>query len=636
MTYLYIAIILAWLVLSGALFFFQMNNQARSDFQNVLQDVTESNANTVEFAFVKYINLLKVSAEFLRNAENDEEYFTKVINDIANLEDFVDIAIVLPDNTSYVTDGKNLAKGTYSFTTQMANSEIYVTDVYYDQYVGGDAVAVNVPLISDAGELLAYISGILSTKDLSRYFCEKFYVVDGYFNLVDSKGKYIAASESEDMLAMDISFYDAMFEVEFLDTTIASDLLRSMRSKNSSSAEYSLADQVRTAYFTPVNVNDWILVSVVPKDIIDEKIYAHLYPTILLIINIILLFSAMVYRVYKTQTALAKTAEANERNFRFVSEQTQKYILEWDFSHNKLKITGDLKKFLPTELDVLFVDINKLHRYINRKDIFIARSAIDKLRHGERVTDLKIRVFRQNDTYLWCSFSAVPIDSKNGGNAYDRALGFMENIDDQQKESAKLKKMSELDSLTQIYNKGTTEALIAQVVSESKVELNTHSLLIIDLDNFKQLNDTFGHQYGDEVIKDLARYLKNLFRHSDIVGRIGGDEFFVFMRNTYSLELVTDKCRRIVDKFNKSYEEHGKIVRISASIGVAMYPQHGSSFTKLYRHADIALYTAKQEGKNSYRFFDGRDDIDYVSQRTSIDSSKNSAKAELMPSEKNS
>ncbi len=199
------------------------------------------------------------------------------------------------------------------------------------------------------------------------------------------------------------------------------------------------------------------------------------------------------------------------------------------------------------------------------------------------------------------------------------AIGFLENIHEQEEEAALLRKMAELDSLTQVYNKGTTEAIIQKIIYNSEINKDKHTLLVVDLDNFKKLNDTFGHQYGDKVIKEMALSLSSLFRKSDIVGRIGGDEFFVFMRDIPSEKFIIDKCNEVQSTLAKTFynneeyeisdnaqenqinEECGEV---SASIGVAIYPIHGEDFASLYQNADIALYSAKSNGKNNYKFFD--------------------------------
>jgi len=131
--------------------------------------------------------------------------------------------------------------------------------------------------------------------------------------------------------------------------------------------------------------------------------------------------------------------------------------------------------------------------------------------------------------------------------------------------------------------------------------------MFIDIDNFKGVNDSLGHLYGDSILIQLADTLKPMFRTNDIIGRIGGDEFFVFLKDLYSEKLISDKAKEICKQFHRVYEENGVSCEISASIGIAVFPKHGYTLDTLYRNADTALYLSKEKGKNGFTIFDERD-----------------------------
>ncbi|MEG1432469.1 diguanylate cyclase domain-containing protein [Eubacterium sp.] len=153
------------------------------------------------------------------------------------------------------------------------------------------------------------------------------------------------------------------------------------------------------------------------------------------------------------------------------------------------------------------------------------------------------------------------------------------------------------DPLTQVLNRKEATRLINQSLRRETQKL---VLLIVDVDNFKTVNDQIGHYYGDIVLAQLAQELKNTFQATDVVGRIGGDEFFVFLEDYSSLEDVYKSAQRICTLFDRTYVENGASVSISASIGIAISPEHGATFEDLYRAADTALYAAKGKGKGSY------------------------------------
>ncbi len=620
---LVILLLIAWLVTSATFFILQMNNEEVQDFESTLTSVAHNNANAVEILFQKYINFLKITGDFSKNSGYKHVDFEAALNNLVLLEDFSQVAVVLPNGGSYITNGEKISIADYHFTPEMQSKETYITNVYYDKYAQTDVVAINIPLLDEENNLIAYIVGIVTTENLSESFNAIFYDLGGYYHVIDSHGKYVAASNAKNMIAMDVLFHEAFSVIDLVDGYKIEDLLGSFKNRTEGLTRYVAGDQERVAYYSPIDINNWIMYSVVPQELIAEEINNDLKTTVLAVLNISAIFIILIFWVYRSQRGLKRYAEISEKNFRFVSEQTNKFILEWDFASDQVKVTGKLKEIFNREQSVLSISNEVFHQFIHPDDLQTAREHLEQLKHGKKISDVKVRVEHNDGHFVWCIFSAVPISSGIKGKIYDKALGFMEDIDAQEREAALLKMKSELDSLTHIYNKGTTEYLIDKIITSSKVDVHQHTLIIIDLDNFKQLNDTFGHQFGDEVIKELATFLKNLFRSNDIVGRIGGDEFFVFMRDTTIEKRLEEKCNQILKQFHKFYEKNGKSVEISASIGVALYPEHGTIYKELYHNADVALYSAKKHGKNNYQLFNGNTDINYVSQRTDIESSKN-------------
>ena len=168
----------------------------------------------------------------------------------------------------------------------------------------------------------------------------------------------------------------------------------------------------------------------------------------------------------------------------------------------------------------------------------------------------------------------------------------------------RLRSQAQQDSLTGLYNRKETEKRIKQFL-DSKPALPS-ALFMVDMDNFKLINDTKGHMVGDVVLTEAASAMKSLMRATDIVGRIGGDEFIVFMKNIPSGEAAEKKAERLADMFRHMFEHEKYSVQISCSIGVAVYPEGGRDFKTLYRHADQALYHAKTNGKNKYVIYNDK------------------------------
>ena len=165
----------------------------------------------------------------------------------------------------------------------------------------------------------------------------------------------------------------------------------------------------------------------------------------------------------------------------------------------------------------------------------------------------------------------------------------------------KLENKADTDLLTGLNNKLATERKIKEFMEQNPSSQSM--LFIVDVDNFKKINDTMGHAFGDEVLRTLGEQLPAIFRATDIIGRVGGDEFMVFLKGVSEAESVRKEARKIEHFFqNFKAGEYTKYAA-TASIGVAVFPQEGADFESLYKAADQGLYKAKKRGKNQVAFY---------------------------------
>ena len=170
-------------------------------------------------------------------------------------------------------------------------------------------------------------------------------------------------------------------------------------------------------------------------------------------------------------------------------------------------------------------------------------------------------------------------------------------------------------SLTHIYNAYTARKLAESYIEESPE--NLAALLIVDLDDFKQINDQYGHLFGDAVLVQTAKTIKNLFRNEDVVGRIGGDEFMVLMKGTTNLSIIANRCLQLNETLMNVFREQVPTCKPSCSIGVALLPNHANTYFDLFCCADRALYYAKAQGKKQYALY-GSADCDMASGNSTL------------------
>ena len=161
---------------------------------------------------------------------------------------------------------------------------------------------------------------------------------------------------------------------------------------------------------------------------------------------------------------------------------------------------------------------------------------------------------------------------------------------------AKMKMQIQKDPMTHLLNKVAIQSSVENYLKLSDAG-ETDALLIVDIDKFKQVNDTLGHIFGDTVIQDIATTLSAVFRNTDFIGRIGGDEFLVFMKNA-SENVVKKKAVQLCQACRNTYTDKGKEARTSVSIGIAFSDPESRTFATLFSKADIALYRAKEKGRD--------------------------------------
>ncbi len=222
-------------------------------------------------------------------------------------------------------------------------------------------------------------------------------------------------------------------------------------------------------------------------------------------------------------------------------------------------------------------------------DASVISRAFCSILDGKSAT-YQARMKAGNTKYIWCKVDVTPIMEEG---VPVRMIGVITDISEMKARAELLERESKLDGFTCLYTKIHAEALIRKRLNEGIGK--THALILFDLDNFKEINDTYGHIAGDQVLKSVADHLKTIFRKTDIVGRFGGDEFIVLLSDLPGNSLLLQK----LDKLLKSTDNTHQVTK---SIGVALYPNDATDFQELLDKADRALYRAKRQ-KNTYALF---------------------------------
>ena len=222
------------------------------------------------------------------------------------------------------------------------------------------------------------------------------------------------------------------------------------------------------------------------------------------------------------------------------------------------------------------------------------------------VFELRLRLPSDSD-FRWYRIT-VKTDRGIHDGEYRGAVGRVEDISTIKIANQRLIDKAERDPLTGLYNKTATKTLIQSFLRTDSRD-TYDAFMIVDIDNFKEINDTLGHLFGDSVLTDLAQEMQDLFRANDVIGRIGGDEFIVFLRGMNHKSHIESKADDICKIFSLIYSDEDSGAKVSGSLGIALFPKDGDTFDELYRKADIALYTSKRAGKSCFTFYSGEESV---------------------------
>ncbi len=231
-------------------------------------------------------------------------------------------------------------------------------------------------------------------------------------------------------------------------------------------------------------------------------------------------------------------------------------------------------------------------------------AGLDELRHaleseGHFTLEHQIRCADGGVKWVWHRGMA----SRDRSGRLMHVDGFLADVTAQKVDQARLDYLAHHDVLTGLANRTVFEEDLARSLQRVKRHFQNVTLLFIDLDNFKTINDTWGHQGGDAVLRALAGRLTTCSRKGDIVARLGGDEFALVMDDDEKTEDVAEMVPRLLEEIAQPIKLQGREVRVTASIGIAVYPVDGEDVPTLLKNADAAMYAAKQGGRNTFRFF---------------------------------
>lgn len=602
-----------------------INLKAISDMP-ITKDVLDMSNNTLynkEYEYKKNILI-----EMLQSMQKQQDYLVK-------------ISLISKDNN--IIASSNNIKMSNNITSEelikLKNKEIVITDIIQDSNInnGEKSVIIIVPIMMN-NEYKGSLESIVNMNYFEKLIKEFKFFNTGKITIMDRKGN-VAAKNSE---YVNENIYDIN-----VDNNLESTLEKIDFNKNSSGTiEYNINGINKIGYFYKIKNTNWIVLSSVQwnefmnplKDNIKIIILVTIIISIIIGIIYILImnfFSKPIYQLLKSIREIKKgnyksrfiynikdefgeisqafnelmdeilsnkmKLKLSEECYKVLMEQTYDVIFEWDLINDSINYSDNwnekfnykpiLKEKNLNIISIIYKDDRK--RFIK---------VVNEIKTTNEFREFELRLRKNyNGEYIWCKFRINVI--VDGNNNPIKVIGVITDIDHQKREIEKLLFKAERDSLTEIYNKITSQEMISTYIKNSKIE-DRHALFIIDIDDFKSINDNLGHMVGDLVLKDISQKLTKIFNENSIVGRIGGDEFIVFLKHIQSEEDIYKKAEELIESFKVCYTKIYNKHKVSGSIGVSIYPNDGLNFEELFSNADKALYLAKEKGKDTYHISD--------------------------------
>ncbi len=225
--------------------------------------------------------------------------------------------------------------------------------------------------------------------------------------------------------------------------------------------------------------------------------------------------------------------------------------------------------------------------------------AINRCLHLGFFRDLQIDYIHENAHIIPIEVNATVVTD----NHKTRILALCRDITERRKQEAHILHQAHFDPLTELPNRLLALNNLEQLIKDSKRNYERGAVLFLDLDDFKKINDTLGHDVGDILLQQATQRLLSTVRDNDIVARLGGDEFIVLLGRLKSISDVSRVAEGLLNSFRHAFLIHERELILTVSIGIAIYPDDGYSASELLRNADAAMYHSKEQGRNTYSFF---------------------------------
>lgn len=607
---LFMAGMIAVIIITATLFYFNSfvmkteNSRARDS----LLEWTEQNAALVGSRIDMYYDLLECAADYISDMPLDEVQTEEMLREKfhRHTEKFDSLKIISEDGRC-VQDGQAYSLKEYFLMAMLGNRGLAENGYSY-----ADGGILSVPVKNEAQQIKGVLCGTLPCSSLDVY--GKADRRKGYAGLfvMDNHGKYIVSDGGNDTFGNDFLTWLEGRELSLPISDIKSQMDSGFR------YYFAISDEDGDYMVTAAPVDGTKLFAVTMADnryIHQAGLRYRIWVFVITLVIILSLIAVIgVYLYFRREDRIAirnlnRQLMLNEETYRITARESDLCVFTYDVETEQIQFLNDKYQNLGLNQSELSVPVllRKI-REINPETCSVLRNIFARADSAEALHSQKAKVWA-GGRMRYLQIKTTNLYDESG--KVSRMVGSIEDITDMENDMLKLQKEARTDLLTGAMNRAAGTSAINRMLVQELHPGCVNTFAIVDLDNFKTLNDVMGHMWGDRALCEVVLIMKKHCRAQDIVCRLGGDEFVVFLPDM-TREAAEESLRILSAKLHIDYVKENLEVMISASMGIVFSDGRDITFQDLYEEADGCLYQVKRTFKGSYHISDraGREKAD--------------------------
>lgn len=569
-------------------------------------DVADKAALTIENKLNNTVSILETAAGRMNPEEAMEDSETMAyLKTLAENNDMDRIGVMDLQGNVLTTKGKRANVEGQEFFQKSLKGECFISNVFPTETTIEKSVGVSVPIKAESEDIIGVLYCVILVKDLgiNTEFQEE-ESQGTLVHVVDADGNYISKGKRGNYAC---EGKDNIFEALENVGISRKEIKELITSEKSEFRKITYDEGFRLMCFSPMNIENWCVISVLTKEAASININYSQKIVLMLIAKIMLSVIALIaigyYVVTKEKKFIQKLNHElllKDEIFRIAATEAKNFVFIYNVDTKRIEFMNYKEGYAELFAQTIENFPENIPAFIPRNSMAYSeiQKMIEELEAGNDVVEGEISF----DLYGQIVHYNAKITSARETTKEGRLrIGSLVDVTEEKQNAIFLKSQVGKDSLTKVYNRLAAIEKIDGFLKRNKGQIC--AFLIVDLDNFKAVNDSLGHLTGDRALIDVANIIQKHVRSRDVVCRLGGDEFVVFLADIPK-NVIRRNVEALLRKLRLTYEFDGKKESISASVGIAVTPEDGQEFKILYEKADKALYQVKKSGKNGYVFYE--------------------------------